>query len=105
MRGIQIQGWDNIRQFYTEAYKAMPSFEVEMLDLKGTTPEFCACEMRCIGGIKDQDQKVELIGVSLFTWAWEGSSPRWDGTLSAEAISPWKIVEEKIYFTVPQKAS
>lgn len=81
----------------------MPSFEVEMIDLKGTTPEFCACEMRCIGGY--QDQKVELVGVSLFTWAWEGSSGGWDGDVSAEAISPWKIVEEKIYFTVPQKAS
>lgn len=107
VNAISIEGWDAIREFYTHAYTAVPTFKVHMVGLTGPTPDFCAVEMECQGqmatNLPGTDSKsgdvMNLIGVSLFKWKWEGEESDWDGSLSEETVRCWKIVDERAYFS------
>lgn len=113
MNGISRDGIDAIREFYSQAYAAMPTFRITDPKITGFTPEFVAAEMQCEGetvvdlphiGLKAGDT-LHLIGVSLFWWKWEGEGEAWDGTLSDEAVRGWKIVRERSYFNFANKTS
>ena len=113
MNGVSREGIDAIREFYTQAYSAMPTFRITEPKTTGFTPEFVACEMRCEGeavidlphaGLK-AGETLRLVGVSLFWWRWEGEGAQWDGSLSDEAVRGWKIVHERSYYNFTNKGS
>lgn len=106
MNGIHHEGIDAIRQFYTQAYSAMPTFRITDPKITGYTPEFVTAEMKCEGevafdlphvGMKAGDS-MRLVGVSLFWWKWEGEGSEWDGNLSDESVRGWKIIQERSYY-------
>ncbi len=114
MNGISREGIDAIREFYTQAYAAMPTFRIIEPKTTGFTPEFAAAEMRCegevavdlpyAGGLK-AGETLRLVGVSLFWWRWEGEGATWDGSLSDEAVRGWKIVRERSYYNFTNNGS
>jgi hypothetical protein len=94
VNGVSREGIDAIREFYTQAYSAMPTFRITEPKTTGFTPEFVAAEMRCEGeavidlphaGVK-AGETLRLVGVSLFWWRWEGEGAQWDGSLSDAAV-------------------
>ena len=111
VNGVFREGIDAIREFYTQAYSAMPTFRIIEPKATGFTPEFVAAEMRCEGeavidlphaGLK-AGETLRLVGVSLFWWRWEGEGAQWDGSLSDEAVRGWKIVHERSYYNFTNK--
>ena len=111
VQNISIQGWEAVREFYTKAYEALPTFRISNARISGPTPEFTVCEMRCEGearedvpylGLKAGDT-LRMTGVSLFWWRWEGNGDEWDGSLSEDQIRGWKIIDEHAYY-LPVKA-
>jgi len=113
VNGVSREGIDAIREFYTQAYSAMPTFRITEPKTTGFTPEFVAAEMRCEGeavidlphaGLK-AGETLRLVGVSLFWWRWEGEGAQWDGNLSDEAVRGWKIVRERSYYNFTNKGS
>jgi hypothetical protein len=113
VNGISLEGVDALRQFYTQAYAAMPTCRFTEGKTTGFTPEFSASELRLEGevavdlphwGLK-AGETLRLVGVSLFWWKWEGEGPEWDGSLSDEAVRGWKLVRERSYYNFPSKSS
>ena len=113
MNNISREGIDAIREFYAQAYSAMPTSRITEPKITGFTPEVVACEMRCEGeaGIDlphlslKAGETMRLVGVSLFWWRWEGEGAEWDGSLSDEAVRGWKIVRERAYYNFSNKGS
>ena len=113
VNGVSREGIDAVREFYAQAYSAIPTFRITEPKITGFTPEFVAAEMKCEGeaiidlphaGLK-AGETLHLVGVSLFWWKWEGEGAQWDGSLSDEAVRGWKIVQERSYYNFTKKAS
>ena len=102
-----------MREFYAQAYWAIPTFRGSNEGTTGFTPEFVACEMKCEGepaidlphlGAK-AGETLSWTGVSLFWYRWEGNGEEWDGSLSDEAVRGWKIIRERAYHVATKKPS
>ena len=113
VNNISLEGIDAVREFYTQAYRAFPTFRISNEGTTGFTPEFVACEMKCEGeagidlphlGAKT-GETLSWTGVSLFWYRWEGSGEEWDGSLSEEAVRGWKIIRERAYHVNSKKPS
>ena len=111
MNDITREGSSTLREFYTQAYAALPKFVIVNPTTTAFVPEFVTAEMTCEGqagvdlphmGLK-AGETVRMIGVSLFWWKWEGKGPEWDGSLSDEAVRGWKIVRERAYYQMSKK--
>ena len=102
-----------MREFYAQAYRAIPTFRISDEGITGFTPEFVACEMKCEGEIaidlphlgSKAGETLSWTGVSLFWYRWEGNGKEWDGSLSDEAVRGWKIIRERGYHVTAKKSS
>lgn len=106
MGGVSVSGSDAIRNFYANAWKAIPAFSIESVKVTAPTPDFTAGEMRCEGevavdlphlGLQAGD-RLKLVGVSLFWWKWVGDPKGWNGSVDEESLRSWKIAAERAYF-------
>lgn len=106
MGGVSVSGADAIRNFYANAWKAIPAFSIESVKVTAPTPDFTAGEMRCEGevavdlphlGLRAGD-RLKLVGVSLFWWKWVGDPKGWTGSVDEESLRGWKIAAERAYF-------
>ncbi|KAF2165676.1 hypothetical protein M409DRAFT_23966 [Zasmidium cellare ATCC 36951] len=106
-QNLTITGTQALREFYTSAYTAIPTFKITSAVSTGTA-EFVASELDCQGmagvalpqmGIQ-KGASFKLKGVSLFWWRWDGEGEEWGGGLDEESVKGWKIVRENAYHQV-----
>jgi hypothetical protein len=106
VKDFSVEGWESIRQFYTKAYEAIPTFNIQIVNVTCHTPEFVAWELICEGKAAEDlpslalkaGDTLKLKGVSLVWWRWEGKGEEWDGDLSEDAVHGWKIIQERAYY-------
>jgi hypothetical protein len=112
VRNFSIVGLEALREFYANAYDAIPKFKISNFEITSVNPEFVVCEMNCEGVAAKDLPHLELktgdvlktTGVSLFWWRWEGEGNEWDGSLSEEGVRGWKIVQERAYLLMEHNA-
>jgi hypothetical protein len=106
VKNFSVEGKESIRRFYTIAYEAIPTFNIQVVNITCHSPEFVALEMMCEGkAAKDlpalalkAGDTLKLTGVSLFWWRWEGKGEEWNGDVSEDAVRGWKVIRERAYY-------